>query len=186
MGKKAAELTGPVDDGAPVDVEALVQRISGTNPRPADLEALRQVLAAPEAAGDRTGTPTVLCGASVLDNALRKWRSGSNGEAARLIMLADAKRIEKTLGRDTAPPFEQPLIDHIVVCWVRLQLVELDMSNATSGAHSRETGAYWDQRLSEAQRRYLRAVNLLAKVRHTAPAVQVNVAHQQVVQNTGK
>ena len=66
---------------------------------------------------------------------------------------------------------------------VRLQLVERDMSNSTKGSHSRESGAYWDRRLTEAQRRYLRAVNLLAKVRHIGPAVQVNVANQQVVQN---
>lgn len=183
MGKKAAQLAGPVDDGAPVDVEALVQRINSQTPRPADLDALRRVLAAPDANGDRTGTPTALSGAAVLDSLLAK-RAGNAAE--RLIMLADARRMEKTLGRDTAPPFERPLIDHVVVCWVRLQLVEIGTSNNTSGAHNREDGAYWERRLSEAQRRYLRAFNLLAKVRHMGPAVQVNIANQQVVQNTGK
>ena len=36
--------------------------------------------------------------------------------------------------------------------------------------------------ISEAQRRYLRAVNLLAKLRHMGP-LQVNIANQQVVMN---
>ena len=184
MGKRAAaQLTGPVDEGAPVDVEALVARINSQTPRPADLDALRRVLAAPDANGDRTGTPTALSGAAVLDGLLTK-RAGNAAE--RLIMLADAKRMEKTLGRDSAPPFERPLIDHVVLCWARLQLVEIGVSNNTSGAHNREDGAYWDRRLTEAQRRYLRAVNLLAKVRHMGPAVQVNIANQQVVQNNGK
>jgi hypothetical protein len=59
------------------------------------------------------------------------------------------------------------------------------MSNNVKGSHSRESGAYWDRRLTEAQRRYLRAIGLLAKLRSLAPAsrLQVNVAHNQQVNN---
>lgn len=177
MGKKAAQLTGPTADGAPVDLEELVRRINSKNPSRADLDALRQALDAQDGTGPGL---TVLDGTAMLSHVLDKY---TNDAAPKLVMQADARRMAKTLGRDTAPPFERPLIDHIVLCWVRLQLVERDMSNNTAGAHSRESGAYWDRRLSEAQRRYLRAMNLLAKLRHLGPAVQVNVAHQQIVQN---
>jgi len=179
MGKKAAQLTGPTADGTPMDIAALLERINGKNPTKADIDALRQAL------NDQDGAAaglTVLYGSAVTNRVIEQY---TDDVAPRLVAQADARRIAKEYGRDTAPPFERPLIDHIVTCWVRLQLVERDMSNAVKGTHSRDSALYWDRRLTEAQRRYLRAVNLLAKVRHVAPAVQVNVAHQQVVQNNG-
>lgn len=176
MGKKAAQLTGPTADGAPVDLEALVERVNGKNPSRADIDALRQALD-----GTERGI-TVLYGSAVTNYVIEQY---TKDVAPRLVMQADARRVAKMLGWDTAPASERQLIDHIVTCWVRLQQVERDMSARTAGEHTRDSGAYWDRRLTEAQRRYLRAYNLLVKVRHVAPAVQVNVAHQQVVQNNG-
>lgn len=177
VSKKAAQLTGPIADGAPVDIAALLERINGKNPSRTDIDALRQALDAQD--GAAAGL-TVLYGSTITNHVIEQY---TDDVAPRLVMQADARRIAKEFGRDTAPAFERPLIDHIVTCWVRLQMVERDMSNATKGSHSRDSGAYWDRRLTEAQRRYLRAYNLLAKVRHIGPAVQVNVANQQVVQN---
>jgi hypothetical protein len=182
-----AQLAGPVtadrdraqlEADAVAALEALVKRVNGPKPSRADLDTLREVLAMPKAPGG--AVVTFLSGWSVLDHILDKWGGSA---AARIVMRADAERMAQRLGRDSAPPFERPLIDHIVTCWVRLQLVERDHVSNTAGAHSRDSGTYWDRRLSEAQRRYLRAVNLLAKLRHMGPAVQVNVANQQVVMN---
>lgn len=176
-----AKLTGPTDDApdrdaVERDLAALVERVNGPKPKRADLDALRAALDGGAGAGI-----TVLSGGATLTGILD---AVGGGEAAQMVMRADADRMAKTLGRDTAPAFERPLIDHVVTCWVRLQLVERDMTRSTAGSHSRDTGAYWDKRLTEAQRRYLRAVNLLAKLRHLGPAqVQVNVANQQVVVN---
>lgn len=179
-----ARLTGPVDaapDPGAIerDLVALVERVNKPHPSRADLDTLRAVLASDAGAGI-----TIIGGGSILTGILDAYGAG---EGAQAVMRADADRMAKTLGRDTAPPFERPLIDHIVTCWVRLQLVEQDMTRNTKGSHNRESGGYWDKRLSEAQRRYLRAVNLLAKLRHLGPAqVQVNVANQQVVMNGEK
>jgi len=175
MGKKAAaQLTGPTADGAPVDVETLLARINSKDYTQADVDALRGILDDPQA------PLTILLGSAIANTIIDAYTSE---EAYRLVMRADARRMAKMLGAGTAPAFELPLIEHIMTCWVRLQLVERDMSNTVKGSHSRDSALYWDRRLTEAQRRYLRAVNLLAKVRHIGPAVQVNVAHQQVVQN---
>ena len=105
---------------------ALVQRINGKNPTRGDIDALRHALDAQD--GSRAGL-TVLDGSAILNHVLDKY---TDDVAPKLVMQADARRMAKTLGRDTAPPFERPLIDHIVLCWVRLQLVERDMSNNTS------------------------------------------------------
>ena len=43
-------------------------------------------------------------------------------------------------------------------------------------------GPYWDKRFSPAQRRYLRAIENLARVRRTAlPVLHVNIAEKQIV-----
>lgn len=161
------------------DVAAIVKRANGPKPSRADLDALRAVLEAQDGSG---AIITVIDGSVILGGIIDKY---TDSEASRAVMRADAERIGRTLGRDTAPPFERPLIDHIVTCWVRLQLVERDQAINTAGAHNRDSGLYWDRRLTEAQRRYLRAVNLLAKLRHLGPAVQVNMAAQMIVQNNG-
>lgn len=162
-------------------LHALVKRVNGPTPSRADLDALRDVLAQPWNFGG--AVLTVLDGAAIRDAIIS---SCAGSESSRLIMRADADRLAKSLGRDAAPPFERPLIDHIVTCWVRLQLVERDLTATTAGRHSMPEGAYRDRRLSEAQRRYLRALNLLAKLRHLGPAVQLNIAGQQVVLNGPK
>lgn len=186
-GGSPAQLAGPAADpdragleaDAAAALDALVKRVNGPKPSRADLDALRALLALPvkETGG---AVVTVIGGGAVLDHVIDKW--GGNA-ATRLVMRADADRMAQTLGRDTAPAIERPLINHIVTCWVRLQLVERDHASNTAGAHNRDSGLYWDRRLSEAQRRYLRALGLLAKLRALGPAVQVNVANQQVVMN---
>lgn len=179
----SAHLTGPAGapdpDAVERDLTALVQRVNAPHPTRADLDTLRAVLATDAGAGI-----TVIGGDCILTAILDAYGAGPG---AQLVMRADADRVARTLGRDTAPPFERPLIDHVVAAWVRLQLVERDHARSTAGSHSPESGAYWDRRLSEAQRRYLRAVNLLAKLRHLGPAqVQVNIGGQQVVVNGEK
>lgn len=178
-GRAADPGRAKLEEDAAAAIEALVKRVNGPRPSRADLDALRAVLAMPTT---ETGgaAVTVISGGAVLDHVLAQWNSG---EAFKLVARADADRMGRTLGRDGAPPIERALIDHILVCWVRLQLVERDHAANTAGSHSRDSGAYWDRRLTEAQRRYLRALHLLAKLRHMGPAVQVNVANQQVVMN---
>ena len=185
-GGSPPQLAGPAADpdragleaDAAAALDALVKRVNGPKPSRADLDALRAVLALPGTAGG--AVLTVIDGGAVLDRVIDSY---TDGAASRMVMRADAGRLAKTLGRDTAPAIERPLIDHIVTCWVRLQLAERDHAANTAGAHNRDSGTYWDRRLSEAQRRSLRALGLLAKLRHLGPAVQVNLANQQVVMN---
>jgi len=81
------------------------------------------------------------------------------------------------LGRQGAPQLEQLLIDHAVLCWLRLQDVELSYSSAMDRSLSLDQADYWDRHLSAAQRRYLRALETLARVRRLLnPTLQVNIA----------
>lgn len=109
---------------------------------------------------------------------LVKSLHGSAGGMASGVHLAN---LRKELSYDESPMIEQMLIEHILVCWVRLQLVEWRNLNHTEGEHNMREGAYWEKALSAAQGRYLRACETLAKVRRLNVKIQVNVANQQVV-----
>jgi hypothetical protein len=86
--------------------------------------------------------------------------------------------VREELGYCEAPPFERALIDHAALCWLRLQIVEQWYSErALQGTHSIEVGWYFEKRLAATQKRYLRAIETLAKVRRLTRGVTVvNVA----------
>ncbi len=75
---------------------------------------------------------------------------------------------------------EKILIEQICLNWLRLNLLEDIHYSKTTGSHSSEHGTYWDKRLSSAQRRYLRAVESLAKVRKLLVEAELK---QQQAQN---
>lgn len=100
--------------------------------------------------------------------------------AARRIMRAE-------LGYDRASMVERMLIDHLAMCWLRLQVVELgsiayldDVERLLPGRQ--RTWQLWqDQQLVAAQTRYLRALTTLQRLRtKPLPPVQVNLVDRQL------
>ena len=101
--------------------------------------------------------------------------------ASRAVMLAEVDKLAKQLDYDAAPPLERLLIDHILT--VRLRLIHAEnaynicvLNNATA---TFKMGEYWDNLLSSAQARFIRAIEALARVRRLArntPALQINIA----------
>jgi len=91
---------------------------------------------------------------------------------------------KRDLGHEHAPALEQALIGQVALAWLRLNVLEQGHANGTIGPGKPVTEAeidLWDRRLTEAQKRYLRACETLAKVRKMSVAVvQVNIARQQV------
>ena len=101
-------------------------------------------------------------------------------KSVKMCIEAGMIQQKNDLGYQDAPALERLLIENIAVCWLRLQVVEIEVCNNTEGSHTLNAGRYWDQRLSVAQVRYLRAIETLARVRKTNIAIQVNIAKQQV------
>ena len=154
------------------EIEDLLERCNVARPKAADLAALRKVMASPIAGtyiGALTGT------------ALARGIIASTG-ASKIVTDAELNRLHTDLGGDDCIPVERGLIDHIVTCWARVQMAEQKLTIATSGEHNRDSGLYWERRVTEAQRRYLRALALLAKMR-ALTSVQVNIATNQQVVN---
>lgn len=98
--------------------------------------------------------------------------------------------VRRDLGLPAATPLERMLIEQIALCWLRLSIAELQHADHTmSGSIGISQADYWDRALSATQRRYLRAIESLARVRRLLHpnAVQVNIGAQQVnVANMGK
>lgn len=90
-----------------------------------------------------------------------------------------AKEFRNNLGYQTAPPLERALIQHAAVCWLRLAMIELRYSGVMRESITLTLGAYWEKRLTAAQKRFNRACESLERVRKLSarvPKVQINVA----------
>ena len=75
------------------------------------------------------------------------------------------KKLRTELGHEKATAIEKGLIDHIVLCWLRLHICELEYERSTRGV-SLAQADYWERKLSATQKRYLKAVETLARVRN--------------------
>lgn len=106
----------------------------------------------------------------------------SNGLSQEVFLRhVDAQRTE--MGYADAPPLERPLIDHVVTCWLRLQKTELTYTGMNGQSITLTQADFWERKLTQAQARYLRAIETLARVRRLArpaPPMQVNIAQKQV------
>lgn len=71
----------------------------------------------------------------------------------------------KALGYADAPALEKPLIDHLMLCEIRMGRAELAYTGALKEAMSWKALDAWERLLTSTQRRYLAAVETLAKVR---------------------
>jgi hypothetical protein len=103
----------------------------------------------------------------------------SPSRSAQMAIQTRATAVRNGLGYEGATQLEQLLIDHAVLCWLRLQQVEGTYAAAMDRSLSLSQADCWDRHLAAAHRRYLRACEALARVRrlvHTT--LQVNIAAQ--------
>ena len=70
------------------------------------------------------------------------------------------------------------LLGNVLNSWLRLRWLEYRYQRVTSGEYYMPEAEHWEKRLSAAQRRYLRAVETLARVRKMNINLQVNIATQ--------
>lgn len=99
--------------------------------------------------------------------------------AAQISMQSQTEIMRSGLGYEQSTLLEQLLIENIIICWLRLQWVEYQLSGFMDdgGSNRMSEVTYWERRLSIAQQRFLRASNSLAKIRKlTRGTVQINIA----------
>jgi hypothetical protein len=81
------------------------------------------------------------------------------------------------LGWENAPEIEKLLIRQVCLTWLRLYYAERMHYQRTNQTHSFDLGIYWEKRLTLAQKRHLKAIESLAKVRKmTAQTAKLEAA----------
>ena len=159
------------------EISALLKRCDGKRPSRADLAHLQELLSLP-------GMWRMVDLAH--NAAMRAITETVTSDGARVTMRANYEGLCRDLGRAKSPPLEQGLIDHVALCWLRLQVVEQQYSGIHASSMTLAQGDYWERRLSAAQRRYLRACESLARVRRLRlPAMQINIGKEQTNIATG-
>ncbi len=101
-----------------------------------------------------------------------------------MAIKTEMKGRRQAMRYDESPMLERMLIDQILMCWLRMQLVELQYTAVLVDNYTYKRIEHYEQRVSAAQHRYLQSVQALARVRKLAqntPALQVNIAEQQIV-----
>ena len=107
---------------------------------------------------------------------LRKVSTGRE----QAVALAQMDILRAQLGWEASSALERLLIEHVVTTWLRLRHAERQYNvHAMGESVMLESGVYWEELLTAAQRRHLRAIESLARVRRLAsktPFVQFNIA----------
>lgn len=88
------------------------------------------------------------------------------------------EKLRNELGGANATPLERLLVERVVLCWLTLHDAEARFALAKE--LTLRQGAFWQDRIDRAHRRYLSAMKTLATVRKLAlPVLQVNIAKRQ-------
>jgi hypothetical protein len=92
------------------------------------------------------------------------------------------KEMKRDFGYDEAPPAEQLLISHAVLCWLQLGFIEFKYTHVLAEGVTPAQGRMWDRRVSMAQRRFTRALTELARLRALTAGARYATARAEVAE----
>ena len=142
-----------------------------------DRQAMQAAMAAYPDAAAQLGNLSIHMQATI---AHRMFGDGNQG--VMFAVVEHANQVKQQLGYDTSNALEKAMIDHALVCWLRLAEAETRYEALQSENNVTITRQeHWEKRLAMAQHRYLKAVESLAKVRRllsAVPLAQINVNSQ--------
>jgi hypothetical protein len=169
-------LTVELDAGSPIgaaELKALIESTNKANPTKEDRAALA-------AAFDKLPELTAIMGNIMRNLRKNKIKKLSESHFFQESASRTLDRIERELGYEGAPMASKLLIEQVLLCWADLAEVQAFHNLCMERSHSLSEGKYWDERLTRAQARYLRALETLAKVNRLFKVVpvQVNIAAQ--------
>ena len=129
------------------------------NPKPEDVEALKKVFEESPYIWQQVGN----LAARVKDSIISAQCDNSH-----ILIEATKKKVadlRDNLGWKSSSQLEKIIIEQVCLNWLRLNSLELTHENKLRESHTLAVGEHWDKLLSQAQKRYLRACESLAKVR---------------------
>ena len=162
-------------DGTLAYLEGILARVDRENPDPTAVEELRTALRTAPALS------RILCDFAGINNE-KVIESLVSGPVGRESLTAQVEAMRDGLGYKTSPDLERGLIEHVVLCWLRVQKAEMVYSQAQTVEMTLSKADWHERRLTAAHGRYMRACDSLARVRRMGrpSAFQINVGEQQV------
>ena len=160
------------------EINALFQRVDKAKPKSEDIEQLREVLTQYPALSQLGGNLARQVETQILLHACPTQQS------ARISIEKYCEYLRNQWGYESASPLERTLIEHVALCWLRFHLTELRYESTMQDNLTLAQADYLERKLSTHQRRYLRAIETLARIRKLGVNVQINVAQQQIVAGT--
>lgn len=130
-----------------------------SNPKREDLAALRELMAEDSNIWKAYGDWAKQCELIILNDYFESNAFVLESVKRKLANMRDE------LGWENASEIEKLLIRQVCLTWLKLYHLERLHHSKTTQSHSSETGIYWDKRLTNAQKRHLKAIESLAKVR---------------------
>lgn len=151
------------------DMMALIARVDKGDPAPDDVRALAKEL---------TDKPQLCRSIGNVQNNIfsevLKDSAGSN--FVRDCIQRYVEEMKAELGYASSTFVEKMLIDEIIMRWLRLQSIEKYHKDVTSQNHTADQGLYVEKRLDMSQKRFLKSIDTLAKVRKMIAQTQAKGA----------
>ena len=128
-----------------------------------------------ELAGDNAKKLIHLAGdlAHSLEQSRLESMLGDNQSGTRLVILEKMNQMRAELGWNVSPMLERILIERVCQTWLDLHLLE--MADAQSKSRPISLAKYESERIERSERRYLKAVKMLATVRKMALPLQIEI-----------
>lgn len=154
----------------------VIRKTDKEKPTADDRAELNRILRATPAVWLAAGDVMTYTAHAMIDNM-------GNSYALRASLKTGWEQLQRDLARPSDGELERLLIQQIVLAWLKLAYTEHHHRHYLANGGTLKECDFWERRLSAAQRRFLRAGETLARVRRLQlPAVQVNIAEQQVNQ----
>lgn len=159
------------------DFQALIERTDKENPDPRDLKLMERHL---------DENLALVNANDISQHAFAK--AVESCATSALMKEIYQRKIEENrhgLGYQMASPIERMLIDQVVLCWFRLNSLEMIHASRTFESHSAEHGLYWDKRLNAAQRRFIKACETLTKVQKCIAEAELRIMQARAKRSHG-
>ncbi len=158
----------------PKEVYVHLQRTNKKNPAKKDVEAMQAALREyPELW--RFGDLARQAQHQIIDKT-------ESSELITACLYQGTVEMRREMGYEAAPPLERLLIEQVLLTWLDYHHTQYQYEGHLHVSIPTAHRDYWDRHINAAQRRYLRAIETLARVRKLSGrgSIQINIAEQQV------
>lgn len=168
-------MKGPNKEDGIGDPIELLQRTNKNNPSDKDVRKLQKALRDNPGLWRKYGDLARLTQNQIVD-------SIPASSAVKESVWRAAPEMRTQMNYDEAPLVERLLIEQVILTWLHYHKTHYVYQLVTDESCTLPRADFWERSINSAQRRYLRAIETLVRVRKLSGRanIQINIAEQQV------